>query len=117
MQLDHVNIRTNDLEGTASFYRDVLGLELGPRPNFSFAGAWLYSEGLALVHLRAPNAEEGPGTGAVDHVAFRAPDLDEVVARLRARNIEHRLQALPDGSLRQCFLRDPNGVLIEVTGL
>ena len=30
--LDHVNIRTADIEGTAAFFRDILGLETRPRP-------------------------------------------------------------------------------------
>ena len=39
MRLDHVNIRTDGLEASTAFYRDIIGLEVGPRPSFSFAGA------------------------------------------------------------------------------
>ena len=49
--LDHFNIRTRNLADTIRFYEDVLGLENGERPNFSFPGAWMYSEGRAVVHL------------------------------------------------------------------
>jgi catechol 2,3-dioxygenase-like lactoylglutathione lyase family enzyme len=31
-QLNHVTVRTDDLEGTRDFYQDVLGLKDGPRP-------------------------------------------------------------------------------------
>ena len=49
--LDHFNIRTRKLADTVRFYEDVLGLEKGDRPNFAFPGAWMYSEGKAVVHL------------------------------------------------------------------
>ena len=39
MRIDHITIATDDLEATSAFYRDVLGLEMGPRPVFPFAGA------------------------------------------------------------------------------
>ena len=32
--LNHVNIRTADLEATRDFYSDVIGLEVGFRPPF-----------------------------------------------------------------------------------
>ena len=49
--LDHFNIRTRKLADTVRFYEDMLGLEKGDRPNFAFPGAWMYSEGKAVVHL------------------------------------------------------------------
>jgi len=114
MRLDHVTIRTDDLEASTAFYRDIIGLEVGPRPNFSFDGAWLYHEGRAVVHLKCPAATTIDG--ALEHVAFSTGAFDEVVEVIQARNIEHTVRALPDGSLRQCFLRDPNGARAEITG-
>jgi len=71
--LDHFNIRTRDLGATVRFYEDVLGLEKGPRPNFAFPGAWMYSEGRAVVHLVdiSPTDEaQKPDSGVVHHVAL-----------------------------------------------
>ena len=39
--LFHVLIKTNDLQQTMKFYKDVLGLREAPRPDFGQAGAWL----------------------------------------------------------------------------
>jgi len=116
MNLDHANIKTNNLEGTTAFYRDILGFEVGPRPNFSFPGAWLYSDGRPVVHLKSPGAPDGNSTGAVDHIAFFAEKLDDILAVLDARKLEYNIRRLPDGSLRQCFLKDPNGILLEIAG-
>jgi catechol 2,3-dioxygenase-like lactoylglutathione lyase family enzyme len=38
MNLDHVTLRTADLEGTRSFLESVLDLKPGYRPAFSFPG-------------------------------------------------------------------------------
>src|SRR3954468_16755456 len=49
--LQHYTIEPSDLEATKDFYCDVLGLENGDRPPLNFPGYWLYSGGVAIVHL------------------------------------------------------------------
>ena len=49
--LQHYTIEPQDLERTKNFYCDVLGLENGDRPPLDFPGYWLYSGGIATVHL------------------------------------------------------------------
>ena len=44
-RLDHYSIRTAQLAKTERFYTEVLGLEVGPRPNFPFPGVWLHQGG------------------------------------------------------------------------
>lgn len=115
MKLDHVTILTDDVDGTTSFFRDALGFEPGPRPPFSFAGAWLYDEGVPLVHLKAPKPVPDGAVSALEHIAFCTRDFDAAVARLQRLGLRIRVGGLPDGSRRQCFFHDPNGVLIEIT--
>jgi catechol 2,3-dioxygenase-like lactoylglutathione lyase family enzyme len=52
--LQHYTIEPADLERTKNFYCDVLGLENGDRPPLDFPGYWLYSGGVATVHLIGP---------------------------------------------------------------
>ncbi len=112
--LDHVNVRTADLEATRRFYVDVLGLRDGDRPGFTSVGAWLYSGDAPLVHLVArDDALDGP-TGAVDHIAFRARGLADVIARLDDRAIAYTRRTVPGRGITQVFLHDPNGVQIEL---
>ena len=66
------------------------------------------------MHLKCPAA--CATDGALEHVAFFTGRFDEVVEVIQARKLEHTVRTLPDGSLRQCFLRDPNGALVEITG-
>ena len=49
--LHHVTVKTDDLEATRDFYRDVLGLEEGFRPELDFPGYWLYCGEVPVVHL------------------------------------------------------------------
>jgi catechol 2,3-dioxygenase-like lactoylglutathione lyase family enzyme len=115
--LDHFNIRTRNLGETVRFYEDVLGLENGPRPNFAFPGAWLYSEGRAVVHLVdiSPTAEaQKPDSGVVHHVAFVAQGFHRMKERLQAKGFPFEAREVPGGDLWQIFVHDPNGVMIEL---
>jgi catechol 2,3-dioxygenase-like lactoylglutathione lyase family enzyme len=114
MRIDHITIATDDLDATLGFYQDVLGLEVGPRPAFPFAEAWLYAGGRPIVHLKAPGVQRADS--ALDHVAFYTDDFSSFIARLDRMHLTYKQQVLSDGSLRQCFLRDPNGVRLEITG-
>jgi len=115
--LDHFNIRTRKLDDTVAFYRDILGLENGERPNFSFPGAWMYSEGRPVVHLVdiSPTSEpQKPDSGVVHHVAFASRDFGGMKARLQSKGMAFDVRQVPGGDLWQIFVRDPNGVMIEL---
>lgn len=115
--LDHFNIRTRKLADTVRFYEDVLGLENGPRPNFGFPGAWMYSEGRPVVHLVdiSPTAEaQKPDSGVVHHVAFVSRGFAGMKARLAQKGLAFDARQVPGGELWQIFVRDPNGVMIEL---
>src|SRR5205085_11776647 len=49
--LHHVTVKTDDLEATRDFYSNVLGLEVGFRPDLEFPGYWLYCGDVPVVHL------------------------------------------------------------------
>jgi catechol 2,3-dioxygenase-like lactoylglutathione lyase family enzyme len=115
--LDHFNIRTRNLADTVHFYEDVLGLEKGPRPNFAFPGAWMYSEGKAVVHLVDISGTSEPqkaDSGVVHHVAFASRGFDDMKQRLKAKDMRFEARQVPGGELWQIFVDDPNGVMIEL---
>jgi catechol 2,3-dioxygenase-like lactoylglutathione lyase family enzyme len=116
--LNHVTIRTEDLEGTRDFYQDVLGLVDGFRPDLGFPGYWLYCGKYPVVHLVPPANGEGggssPDTGNFDHVAFSIGDFEAMRERLRQHGITFREQAIRDTTIRQIFLQDPNKITIEL---
>lgn len=115
--LDHINIRTRKLGETVGFYQRALGLTVGPRPDFPFPGAWLYNDGRAVVHLIDTSPTDEPqrqDSGTVDHVAFVSKGYDEMKSHLAGQAVEFRTVQVPGNALWQIFIRDPNGVLIEL---
>ena len=127
VELNHYFVRANDLEATRRFYMEVLGLEQMPRPDFPFPGYWLGTGGRIQVHMgphNIPHRESYyPGTpahaatdqsGVVDHIAFLADDPESFIARFRRLGLEYRPRFLPASKLYQLFIRDPNGLMIEL---
>jgi catechol 2,3-dioxygenase-like lactoylglutathione lyase family enzyme len=123
--LQHYTIEPADLERTRDFYCEVLGLEVGERPPLGFPGYWLYSGGVATVHLLGPRKpREGivvrgtekhfADTGRFDHIAFAATDLPAVRERLQSRQVAFREQVIPRSGAAQIFLFDPDGVGVEL---
>ena len=122
--LDHVNIITADLEGTASFYAEMFGLERrhAPPPLRPDNAQWMYDHaGRAIVHINSvdcPRAYErsvkpGP-TGALHHVALNCSGYEEMIARLEGRGLQYQVNVVEAVGLRQIFTLDPNGVLLEL---
>jgi len=115
--LDHFNVRTRKFPETVHFYSDVLGLEKGPRPNFTFPGAWMYSEGRPVVHLVdiTPSSEaQKPDSGVVHHVAFVSRGFNAMKQRLKQKGVAFDTREVPGGDLWQIFITDPNGVMVEL---
>ncbi|MDA0824082.1 MAG: VOC family protein [Proteobacteria bacterium] len=125
--LDHFLVYASDLEVTKQFYVETLGLELGVRPPFGFPGYWLYLEGRAVVHLAGDdgsgnyekylekrNTQTDGGTGALDHIAFRCADFDSFRTKLDGLNISYTHRVVPDFDLQQLFVKDPDGLRIEL---
>ena len=122
--LDHVNIVTGDLDGTARFYGELLGLDRrpAPAPLTPQTAAWMYdSAGRGIVHIntldcpRTYQREVAPGpTGSIHHVALNCSGYTEMIARLDARALDRQINTVAAIGLRQIFTTDPNGVLIEL---
>ena len=114
-RLDHVNIWTADLKRLIGFYRDVLGLEPGPRPDFPFGGAWLYLGAQAVVHLVEVKKALHPGEVQLSHFAFQSSgNLEDFLAEMKRHGIETELGRPPRSGLVQVNFHDPDGNHIHV---
>lgn len=123
--LDHVNIITNDLEGTVRFFVELFDLDVrdGPEPLPPEHVQWLYDDsGRAIFHINSKEmqqaypreTETGPTTGAIHHVALDCSGHQAFIARLEANGIDYRLNDIPSIQLKQLFFTEPNGVLLEL---
>jgi len=125
--LDHVNIRTAELEATVSFFRDVLGMSVISPPGAppGVRAAWVLDEsGNAIVHIGAadiayPTDDQAPflarrGGGSVHHVAFRCENRAAVLDRLATHGVTVREMYVESIGLRQVFVHEPNGIFLEL---
>jgi catechol 2,3-dioxygenase-like lactoylglutathione lyase family enzyme len=123
--LDHVNIQTLDVAGTAQFFTDVLDLRAAP----PFPGAdmrqvtWMFdTDGRPVVHITSPGMTfagdpapvAGSSTGALHHVAFACTGHGAMLARLEQLGLAFRVRDIAAIGLRQIFVTEPNGVLLEL---
>jgi len=126
-ELNHYFVRANDLERTRDFYVNVLGFEVMPRPDFPFPGYWLGVNGKIQVHvalagvpnsdlyyLGSPKNAATSNSGVIDHIAFLATDPDNFVKRLQKLGVPIRPRNFPESQLYQLFIKDPDGLTIEL---
>jgi catechol 2,3-dioxygenase-like lactoylglutathione lyase family enzyme len=124
--LQHVLVLSDDIDSTRDFYRDVVGMSVGPRPPLEFPGYWLYAGAVPCLHiadrtayrahagmLGLPVAPAGSADGPIDHVAFASTGYDEALAALAQRGLSAVPNTVP-GVQRQLFIDDPNGVRVEL---
>lgn len=117
--LDHINFhgRRELLDRLRDFYRDVVGLDEGPRPAFSRYGHWLYAGDRPVVHLidlKEGEVRDLEAVNSFDHVAFSATDPAGFEVRLTRLGVPYQVTSLPAMSVKQIFLRDPAGNQIEL---
>lgn len=120
---DHYNLRAPRalLDDLCAFYRDVVGLTVGPRPPFRRFGYWLYAGERPVLHLGEADEREtcdAPVSGTFNHASFDCAGKSEFEARLTAHGIEYRTARVPLTGQVQLFCRDPagNGVELQFAG-
>jgi len=106
-----ISLWAEDIPAATHFYRDVIGLSLlshhGDRPHFDLDGIYL-----AILKGR-PMPAQNAVPDRFPLVAFAVDDLDAVVDRLRAHQVELPWGIEEDADSRWVMFRDPVGNLIE----
>lgn len=115
-RLDHINLRTSRLDALIEWYGRVLNMHPGPRPDFGFAGAWLYAADQAMVHIvEVPDEPASdPDDLKLEHGAFRATGLRDFVARLEAMGEKMDIVEVPTFPIVQVNIWDPDGNHLHV---
>ena len=114
--INHLGVTTLRVDQSKRFYRDVLGFREVARPNFDFAGAWLFNYGIVihLIHNQAAFDAQGEIQTRDNHLALHVDDLDQVERLLKEHGIAYRKNEIADSGIKQIFFRDPDGHHIEV---
>ena len=126
--IEHFLLQTTDMAKTREWYVNVLGMRVGQSPDFKFPVFWLYLGDKDVVHVTEGGAKVSEnrkryvgqesqattGSGAIDHLAFRATGLREMMAHLKTLGVDFKQRQVDDQGLYQLFMFDPNGIKIEV---
>jgi catechol 2,3-dioxygenase-like lactoylglutathione lyase family enzyme len=127
--IEHFLVAADDIDATRDWYARVLGMRSGPHPDFGFPVHWMYLGDTDVVHI-GPSAraasenqkkylgrtsqDQGAGTGAIDHIAFRASGLRAMLEHLKREKIDFTRRRASGQALFQLFFYDPNGIKIEL---
>ena len=127
--IEHFLVAADDIDATRDWYARVLGMKSGPHPDFGFPVHWMYIGEVDVVHI-GPSAKmagdiqrkylgrtsqgSSEGTGAIDHIAFRATGLRTMLEHLKREKIGFTQRRANGQALFQLFFHDPNGIKIEL---
>ena len=127
--IEHFLVAADDIDATRDWYARVLGMKPGPHPDFGFPVHWMYVDDIDIVHI-GPSAtaaneiqkkylgrtsqKSEEGTGALDHIAFRATGLRQMLTHLKKEKVPFSQRRANGQALFQLFLYDPNGIKIEL---
>jgi len=112
--MNHFTLLTKDVAATEEFYGDLLGLKAGYRPPISRPGVWLYAGEDPVLHVIDPVQMPNQAHGVLDHMAFTATGLKDVVSKLQRRGMKYDLRQQGETGAWQLFFHDINGAKVEL---
>jgi glyoxylase I family protein len=123
--LHHVTVLCSDLERSAAFYRELLGMRLAkqttnhddPTARHLFFGDEEGRPGTLVTCLEYPQLDEGKvGTGSTHHFALAVGSIEELEgwrAYLASRGVACT-EVLDRTYFSSIYLRDPDGHIVEL---
>jgi len=113
----HVCFTVRDLDASAAFYCDALGLKHA----FDFIndkgarfGVYLHAGGRSFVELFTGEVAEAAKGQSFRHICLEVDDIEATVAELRAKGIDVTDPKLGSDQSWQAWLSDPDGNRIEL---
>jgi len=103
---DFISVPVTDLEKSAAWYRDTLGLEQigeGGWPEFQLG------ENVSLYLIDPTNIGQEFTAPHTSYIALRVPDVEETRKELQDRGIEFEGEIFDTGVCHMAFFHDPDG--------
>lgn len=119
-KIDHFAIVVDDVDKSAAFYGDILGLTETPHPDRTPGFRWFIVDGSSQIHLIQKEFAPFEKNKSM-HLCLATQDLDDMITHLVKNNIpysdwpgkENAVTLRTDG-VRQIYLQDPDGYWIEI---
>jgi len=119
MKLLHTSITVKDMDESISFYTERLGMTLASRREIKQNNAEI-----AFLELEGTNhrieltwwkdKKDYAEGDQLDHLAFGVKDLQATVDAMRKAGVDIAKEPYSLGSSRIAFIRDPNGIWLEL---
>lgn len=122
MYLDYAGIRVQQLDRALNFYTGALGLLEIRRGTMDHGGVWVLLEDrlsrqrLELNWYPAGSKYATPWKEGeeLDHLGIRTQDIEGLARRLTEAGATELERVVEDGSVEIVFLRDPDGITLEL---
>lgn len=121
IKLDHIAFIVKDVNASASFYARVFGLDSIPDPFVGRAITWFRLNKETQLHLIQASSDSTLRIPPLNHLCFSMESLESFIETLNKEKISYtdwlgKLNSftLRDDGVRQIYIRDPDGYLIEV---
>lgn len=122
MFLDYAGVRVRDLDRSVKFYGEATGLLEIRRGTMPHGGIWVLLEDRTSRQRLELNWYPGGSKYDVpyrageelDHLGFRVPDVAAAIAKLEAAGAKEEERFVDEGVLEVAYLRDPDGIQIEL---
>lgn len=119
-RIDHIALLVRDLEESARFYTEVIGIAEVPNPMGGTHVRWFEIGAGQRIHMQAGDIA-ATRVEKQTHIALAARDFDAVLSRLTGlgagfsdmKGTAGAVNVRPDG-MRAVFLQDPNGYWLEI---
>lgn len=115
-QVAHVCIFAHDLAQTRAFYEDVLALDI----QFNFLrdgkvfGFYVNCGGRSHVEVFQKDDSAYADTNQITHFCLEVESIDAAIAHVQSRGVEVTSKKFACDDTYQAWIRDPNGVRIEL---
>ena len=115
--LSHACFVVSNLEESARFYRDQLGLREAFALNLNegrVGGMYLSVGGRTFIELFQGEAERTPPNASYKHICLEVDDIQATVDELKGRGVDVGEITLGGDQSYQAWLADPDGNRIEL---
>jgi lactoylglutathione lyase len=120
----YTGIRVKNMDKSIRFYTEIMGMKVAEKREKTVP-----TRG-EVVTLKSPNSDQllelnyyqkesefyAPYLNGeeLDHLAFDVENLESCISELRRENIEIIVEPYAIGGWREAFIKDPNGIWIEL---
>jgi lactoylglutathione lyase len=121
LHFDHISLFVHDLEASARFYQDILGLHEIENKTRNPMIRWFDFDGARAVHLISKAQDTPPQRPINSHYALATSKFDEAVRHLKEKAVTFTNSKGQPGEIgvradgvRQIYFQDPDNYWIEI---